>query len=34
MAKKMLGVLYGSRSCEHEVSIITALQLMRSVPLT
>lgn len=32
MAKKMLGVLYGSRSCEHEVSIITALQLMRSVP--
>ncbi len=31
MAKKMLGVLYGSRSCEHEVSIITALQLMRSV---
>ena len=31
MAKKMLGVLYGSRSCEHEVSIITAVQLMRSV---
>ena len=30
MAKKMLGVLYGSRSCEHEVSIISALQLMRA----
>ena len=31
MSKKMLGVLFGSRSCEHEVSIISAVQLMRSV---
>ena len=31
MQKKMLGVLYGSRSCEHEVSIISAIQLIRSV---
>lgn len=31
MDKKMLGVVYGSRSCEHEVSIISAVQLMRAV---
>lgn len=30
MAKISLGVIYGSRSCEHEVSIISALQLMKS----
>jgi len=29
--KKRLGVLFGSRSCEHEVSIVSAVQLMRSV---
>ena len=34
MNKKMLGVIYGSRTCEHEVSIISALQLMRSVDRT
>lgn len=26
-----IGILYGSRSCEHEVSVISALQLYRSV---
>ncbi len=31
MGKIQLGVMYGSRSCEHEVSIISALQLMQSV---
>ncbi len=31
MSKKMLGVIFGSRSCEHEVSIISAVQLMRFV---
>ena len=31
MKKLHLGVLYGSRSCEHEVSIISALQLIRAI---
>ncbi len=31
MDKLRLGVLYGSRSCEHEVSIISALQLIKAV---
>ena len=31
MGKIQLGVMYGSRSCEHEVSIISALQLMQLV---
>ena len=31
MAKMQLGVIYGSRTCEHEVSIISALQLMKAV---
>ncbi len=31
MSKTQLGVIYGSRTCEHEVSIISALQLMRAV---
>ena len=31
MSKMQLGVIYGSRSCEHEVSVISALQLMRAV---
>ncbi len=31
MGKIQLGVIYGSRTCEHEVSIISALQLMRAV---
>ncbi len=29
MGKKQLGVVFGSRSCEREVSIISAVQLMR-----
>ena len=29
MSKKQLGVFFGSRSCEREVSIISAIQLMR-----
>ncbi|MBP3720736.1 MAG: D-alanine--D-alanine ligase [Clostridia bacterium] len=29
MSKKQLGVIFGSRSCEREVSIIIAIQLMR-----
>ena len=29
MVKKQLGVIFGSRSCEREVSIISAVQLMR-----
>jgi len=29
MAKKQLGVIFGSRSCEREVAIISAVQLMR-----
>ena len=31
MDKLRLGVLFGSRSCEHEVSIISALQLIKAV---
>ncbi len=31
MEKKMLGVIYGSRTCEHEVSIISAVQLIKAV---
>ena len=27
--KKQVGVIFGSRSCEREVSIISAVQLMR-----
>ena len=27
--KKQIGVIFGSRSCEREVSIISAVQLMR-----
>lgn len=30
MSKIQLGVIYGSRTCEHEVSIISALQLMKA----
>lgn len=30
MEKIQLGVIYGSRSCEHEVSVISAVQLMRA----
>lgn len=30
MSKIQLGVMFGSRSCEHEVSIISAVQLMRA----
>ena len=30
MDKMQLGVIFGSRSCEHEVSIISALQLMKA----
>lgn len=30
MGKIQLGVIFGSRTCEHEVSIISALQLMRA----
>ncbi len=29
MGKPQVGVIFGSRSCEHEVSIISAVQLMR-----
>lgn len=31
MSKIQLGVIYGSRSSEHEVSVISALQLMKAV---
>ena len=31
MQKLQLAVIFGSRSCEHEVSIISAVQLMRNV---
>ena len=31
MAKIQLGVIFGSRSCEREVSIISAIQLMNHV---
>jgi D-alanine-D-alanine ligase len=31
MKKLQLGVIFGSRTCEHEVSIISAIQLMRAV---
>ncbi len=31
MEKLHLGILYGSRSCEHEVSIISALQLIKAI---
>ncbi len=30
MSKIQLGVMFGSRTCEHEVSIISAVQLMRA----
>ena len=30
MGKKTIGVIFGSRSCEHEVAIISALQLMKA----
>jgi D-alanine-D-alanine ligase len=30
MNKKQIGVIFGSRSCEHEVSVISALQLMKA----
>ena len=30
MSKMQLGVIFGSRTCEHEVSVISALQLMRA----
>ena len=29
--KKQIGVLFGSRSCEREVAIISAVQLMRHI---
>ena len=28
--KKQIGVIFGSRSCEREVAIISAIQLMRN----
>ncbi len=31
MSKCCLGVIFGSRTCEHEVSIISAVQLMKAV---
>jgi D-alanine-D-alanine ligase len=31
MKKIQLGVIFGSRTCEHDVSIISAIQLMRAV---
>ena len=31
MDTMQLGIIFGSRSCEHEVSIISALQLMKAV---
>lgn len=31
MKKMQLGIIFGSRSCEHEVSIISAVQLMKNV---
>ena len=31
MSKIQLGVIYGSRSCEREVAIISAVQLMNHV---
>ncbi len=31
MGKVRLGVIYGSRSCEHEVSVVSAVQLMKAV---
>ncbi len=30
--KKVLGVFFGGRSCEHDVSIITGLQMLMAVP--
>ncbi len=33
MEKKSIGVIFGSRSCEHDVSIISAVQLMASMNL-
>ena len=33
MKKIQLGIIYGSRSCEHEVSVISAVQLMKHVNL-
>ena len=29
--KKQIGVIFGSRSCEREVAIISAVQLMRHI---
>ena len=31
MSKKNIAVIFGSRSCEHEVSIITAIQFMENM---
>lgn len=31
MSKMQLGVIFGSRTCEHEVAVISAVQLMRNV---
>lgn len=31
MSKTQLGVIFGSRTCEHEVSIISAVQMMKAV---
>ena len=31
MMKKQIGVIFGSRSCEREVSIISAVQMMRYI---
>ncbi len=31
MSKKNIGVIFGSRSCEHEISIITAIQFMENM---
>ena len=30
MIKKNLGVIFGSRSCEREVAVISAIQLMNA----
>ena len=34
MKKKNLAVLFGGRSVEHEISVITALQLMNVIDVT
>ena len=31
MSKLQLGVIFGSKTCEHEISVISAIQLMRAV---